>query len=74
MKIDKPLSTFEAFCEIIAERAAACDGLAILLTESVPECRELAAIPAEKTWYFAMMTSRKPYRSVWMYITHRPSR
>ena len=48
MNIDKPVSTFEAFCGIIADRARTNGDFALLLTESVPECAELAAIPEDK--------------------------
>ena len=48
MNIDKPVSTFEAFCKIIADYARGHDDFALLLTENVPECRELGAIPEDK--------------------------
>ena len=48
MNINKPVSTFEAFCGIIADRARTNGDFALLLTESVPECAELAAIPEDK--------------------------
>ena len=48
MNIDKPVSTFEAFCGIIADRARTNGDFALLLTEGVPECAELAAIPEDK--------------------------
>lgn len=48
MNINKPVSTFEAFCGIIADRAHTNGDFALLLTESVPECAELAAIPEDK--------------------------
>lgn len=48
MNINKPVSTFEAFCGIIADRARTNGDFALLLTEGVPECAELAAIPEDK--------------------------
>ena len=48
MNMDKPVSTFEAFCRIIADYARGHDDFALLLTENVPECRELGAIPEDK--------------------------
>ena len=48
MNINKPVSTFEAFCGIIADRARTNGDFALLLTENVPECAELAAIPEDK--------------------------
>lgn len=48
MNINKPVSTFEAFCGIIADRARTNGDFVLLLTESVPECAELAAIPEDK--------------------------
>ena len=48
MNINKPVSTFEAFCGIIADCARTNGDFALLLTESVPECAELAAIPEDK--------------------------
>ena len=48
MNINKPVSTFEAFCGIIADRARTNGDFVLLLTESVPECSELAAIPEDK--------------------------
>lgn len=48
MNINKPVSTFEAFCGIIADCARTNGDFALLLTESVPECAELAVIPEDK--------------------------
>ncbi len=48
MNTDKPVSTFEAFCRIIGERARERGDFALLLTENVPECAELDAISEDK--------------------------
>lgn len=48
MNINRPVSTFEAFCSIIADYARSHDDFALFVTESVPECAELSAIPEDK--------------------------
>lgn len=48
MKTDKRLSTFEAFCKIIADCAHEQEDFALFITDGVPDCAELSAIPADK--------------------------
>lgn len=48
MNTDRQVSTFEAFCTIIADYARVHDDFALLLTEGVQECAEISAIPEDK--------------------------